>query len=81
MLCYGTASGTGGERESFSIDRWHMPKRDLVEGAGEAVGVLRSANCRGWRSATICAGSCRMWSGEFHLAERIRWPGRKNTMI
>jgi len=32
MLCYGTASGTGGERESFSIDRWHMPKRDLVEG-------------------------------------------------
>jgi len=23
---------TGGERESFSIDRWHMPKRDLVEG-------------------------------------------------
>jgi len=23
---------TGGERETFSVDRWHVPKRDLMQG-------------------------------------------------
>ena len=23
---------TGGEREAFSVDRWHVPKRDLMQG-------------------------------------------------
>jgi hypothetical protein len=71
-----------GERESFSVDRWHVPKRDLMqglavlfEGSGPQVEPrLPEGETLGTRNRGRCGG-------RFRIAGGICLEGERSTTI